>query len=49
MVNSQGIVQDVLEGPAIIREPLSTTYIVSGQKANIGMYGEIHIVGMERN
>jgi N-methylhydantoinase A len=35
---------DTVAGPAIIREPVATTMIYSGQTANIGQYGEIHIV-----
>jgi N-methylhydantoinase A len=34
---------DVIAGPAIIREPLSTTFMVPGQEATIGRFGEIHI------
>ena len=34
---------DVIRGPAIIREPLSTTHIVRGQTATIGEWGEIAI------
>jgi N-methylhydantoinase A len=34
---------DVIRGPAIIREPLSTTHIVRGQIATIGEWGEIVI------
>ena len=34
---------DILEGPAIIREAMSTTHIVKGQKATIGKYGEIYV------
>jgi N-methylhydantoinase A len=34
---------DVIEGPAIIREELSTTQVCPGQKATIGTYGEIVI------
>ena len=34
---------DVICGPAIIREPLSTTHIVRGQTATIGEWGEIVI------
>lgn len=34
---------DVLHGPAVIREPLSTTFLVPGQIAEIGSYGEIRI------
>jgi N-methylhydantoinase A len=34
---------DVIEGPAIIREELSTTQICPGQTATVGQYGEIVI------
>lgn len=34
---------DVISGPAVIREPLSTTFMVPGQVAEIGTYGEIRI------
>lgn len=34
---------DVIKGPAIIREPMSTTHILEGQKAVIGKYGEIYV------
>ena len=34
---------DVIEGPAIIREALSTTFMIPGQTAEVGAYGEIHI------
>jgi N-methylhydantoinase A len=34
---------DVITGPAIIREPMATTMVCSGQKAIIGQYGEIRI------
>src|SRR3954452_17112274 len=37
---------DVIEGPAIIREELSTTQVCPGQTATVGRYGEIVI---ERN
>jgi N-methylhydantoinase A len=32
-----------VRGPAIIREPMSTTHVVAGQVATIGKYGEILI------
>jgi N-methylhydantoinase A len=35
---------DTIKGPAIIREPVATTMIFSGQVATIGQYGEIHII-----
>ena len=38
---------DVIRGPAIIREPLSTTNIVRGQTATIGEWGEI-VIELER-
>ncbi|HJX13108.1 MAG TPA: hydantoinase/oxoprolinase family protein [Dehalococcoidales bacterium] len=34
---------DTVAGPAIIREPMSTTMVCAGQVATIGRYGEIHI------
>jgi N-methylhydantoinase A len=34
---------DVIEGPAIIREALSTTQVCPGQTATVGQYGEIVI------
>lgn len=34
---------DVVTGPAVIRESLSTTFMVPGQTAEIGDYGEIRI------
>src|SRR3954447_15351093 len=34
---------DVLEGPAIINERLSTTHVGSGQRATVGRYGELII------
>jgi len=34
---------DTVAGPAIIREPMSTTMVCAGQEARIGQYGEIHI------
>jgi N-methylhydantoinase A len=34
---------DVVEGPAIIREELSTTQVCPGQTATVGQYGEIVI------
>ena len=33
----------VVNGPAVIREPLSTTFVMSGQVAQIGRFGEISI------
>lgn len=30
-------------GPAVIREPMSTTHVIAGQRATIGSYGEIVI------
>jgi len=35
--------RDTITGPAIIREPMATTMVCSGQEARIGRYGEIHI------
>jgi len=34
---------DVINGPAIIREPLSTTFIVDEQQATVGEHGELRI------
>ena len=34
---------DMVTGPAIIREPMSTTMVCAGQVASIGQYGEIHV------
>ena len=34
---------DVINGPAIVREPLSTTHIGQGQVGTIGRHGEIVI------
>ena len=34
---------NVVVGPAIIREPTSTTHVVAGQRATVGSYGEIVI------
>jgi N-methylhydantoinase A len=34
---------NIIRGPAIIREPMSTTHVVAGQVATIGRYGEILI------
>jgi len=34
---------DRIEGPAIIREELSTTQVCPGQRATVGRYGEIVI------
>lgn len=34
---------DTIKGPAIIREPMSTTVVCKGQVARIGRYGELHI------
>jgi N-methylhydantoinase A len=34
---------NIVRGPAIIREPMSTTHVVAGQLATIGDYGEISI------
>jgi N-methylhydantoinase A len=32
---------DVIVGPAIVREPMSTTHIVAGQQLSVGPYGEL--------
>ena len=34
---------NVVVGPAIIREPMSTTHVVAGQRATVGAYGELVI------
>ncbi|RYE43528.1 MAG: hydantoinase/oxoprolinase family protein [Hyphomicrobiales bacterium] len=34
---------DVIAGPAIIREPLSTTFILDGQQLTVGRHGELRI------
>jgi N-methylhydantoinase A len=34
---------DEIPGPAVIREPLSTTFLVPGQVARVGTYGELRI------
>jgi N-methylhydantoinase A len=38
---------DVVEGPAVIREDLSTTQVCPGQVATVGTYGEIAITRSE--
>jgi N-methylhydantoinase A len=38
---------DVVEGPAVIREDLSTTQVCPGQVATVGTYGEIGITRSE--
>ena len=35
--------RNIIRGPAIIREPMSTTHVLAGQRAEIGRYGEIII------
>lgn len=35
--------RDVIRGPAIIREPMSTTHVRGGQRATVGAYGELSI------
>ncbi|WP_433503161.1 hydantoinase/oxoprolinase family protein [Pseudonocardia halophobica] len=40
---------DRVAGPAVIREPLSTTFLVPGQTATVGRYGELRIRQDERN
>jgi N-methylhydantoinase A len=40
---SELLVDDVINGPAIIREPLSTTFVGSGQSARVGVVGQIVI------
>lgn len=34
---------DIIDGPAILAEELSTTHVGAGQRATVGRYGEIHI------
>ncbi len=34
---------DEIAGPAVIREPLSTTFMLPGQAMQVGVYGELHI------
>lgn len=34
---------DVIAGPAIVREPMSTTFMLPGQQLMVGAYGELHI------
>jgi N-methylhydantoinase A len=34
---------DVLEGPAVVNERLSTTHVGAGQRASVGRYGELII------
>jgi N-methylhydantoinase A len=34
---------DSIPGPAVIREPLSTTFLVPGQTASVGAHGELRI------
>jgi len=34
---------DAIPGPAVIREPLSTTFLVPGQTAHVGSHGELRI------
>ncbi|MFD2396653.1 hypothetical protein ACFSVJ_07115 [Prauserella oleivorans] len=34
---------DRIAGPAVIREPLSTTFLVPGQVATVGEFGELRI------
>ena len=37
------LADDVIAGPAVIRERLSTTFLLPGQQARVGEYGELHI------
>ncbi|MCH6172002.1 hydantoinase/oxoprolinase family protein [Pseudonocardia alaniniphila] len=37
---------DRIEGPAIIREPMSTTFFLAGQAAEVGRVGELRIVSI---
>jgi N-methylhydantoinase A len=34
---------DVIDGPAIVRESLSTTFMLPGQRLTVGTYGELRI------
>jgi N-methylhydantoinase A len=34
---------DEIAGPAVIREPLSTTFVPPDHRAVVGTYGELHI------
>jgi N-methylhydantoinase A len=34
---------DQISGPAVIREPMSTTFVVPDQTATVGLYGELRI------
>lgn len=34
---------DQISGPAVIREPLSTTFLVPNQIATVGAHGELRI------
>ncbi|WP_431926627.1 hydantoinase/oxoprolinase family protein [Amycolatopsis tucumanensis] len=34
---------DAIDGPAVIREPLSTTFLVPGQTGHVGTHGELRI------
>ncbi|ODU07711.1 MAG: 5-oxoprolinase [Pseudonocardia sp. SCN 72-86] len=45
---SELLAGDVIAGPAVIREPLSTTFVVPGQTATVGRYGELRIRQDER-
>jgi N-methylhydantoinase A len=37
----------VIEGPAVVREPLSTTFLIPGQRLRVGTFGELHITQKE--
>ena len=37
-----------IRGPAIIREPMSTTHVVAGQQARVGTHGELIIERTDR-
>jgi N-methylhydantoinase A len=37
------MLRDAVSGPAVIREPLSTTYVAAGQTATVGTLGELVI------
>jgi N-methylhydantoinase A len=45
---AQLLAGDRIPGPAVIREPLSTTFLVPGQTATVGRYGELRIRQDER-
>ncbi|MDT7575623.1 MAG: N-methylhydantoinase, partial [Pseudonocardiales bacterium] len=46
---SELLAGDRIPGPAVIREPLSTTFVVPGQTATVGSHGELRIRQDERS